>query len=70
MFGIFSFTDTKMHSTIYDFTEESDKFLCHELFISISYDNTHSNILLQVSFDYFDNAKMEIFKFKLRIYFR
>ena len=35
-----------MHSTIYDFTEESDKFLCHELFISVKYDCNESNLLL------------------------
>ena len=35
-----------MHSTIYDFTEESDKFLCHELFISVKYDCNESNLSL------------------------
>ena len=35
-----------MHFTIYDFTEESDKFLYHELFISVKYDCNESNLSL------------------------
>ena len=52
-----------MHSTIYDFTEESDKFLCHELFISVKYDCNESNLLLFLLLSVVENISLSKIKY-------